>query len=119
MLNTKQNRVDHRLFERFGADFPVSFKSCGAGSKNDVELHDVSAQGFSISANKYFVNNETVELEVDLQDDQPNMILEGSVVWSQANKPKGWHFGIKINQIKFMRMSRLYRALNLSPLDEA
>ncbi len=119
MLNIKQKDIDHRLFERFDATFPASFKGCGGGSENDVELCDVSAAGISIRSNKYFVNNETVELEVDLKDGQSNMVLEGAVVWSQANNLKGWHVGVKLKTIQFMRMSRLYRALNLSLPNEA
>ena len=118
MLKENQKRIDHRLFERLSASFPLSFKGCGGGSENDIALCDVSAQGIGINANKYLVRNESVEFEVDLKDGFPNMTLEGAVVWSRANMQKGWHVGVKLNRIHFMRMSRLYRALHLSTPEE-
>lgn len=119
MLSSKQNKMDSRLFERFSSNFPLAFKECGSGPENDIELQDFSAQGLSLTARKYLVNNERIELVVDLQDDQPEMVLEGTVVWSQADEEKGWRIGVKFSPVKLMRMSRLYRALNLTKGDDS
>ena len=109
MTSATATDADHRLFERFGARFPVKFKDSRSDYGTDVFLRDASASGVRITTNERFCMDDHVALEVELPDGQQPMVLNGRVVWTRFVNSSLWDVGLQFPQVSFMRMHRLFK----------
>ena len=102
-------KIEHRLFDRFSARFPVKFKHTRTDYGSEVFLRDASAQGVKISTRERIFLNDSVSLEVKLPDGSEPMTLNGRVVWMQNKSPTLWDAGVELHEIDLMEMQRIFK----------
>ncbi len=102
-------KIEHRLFERFSARFPVKFRHTRSEYGYDVFLRDASACGVRISTRERIFLNDSVSLEVKIPDGSQPVKLNGRVVWLQTKSPTLWDVGVELHEINLMEMQRIFR----------
>jgi hypothetical protein len=102
-------KIEHRLFERFSARFPVKFRHTRSEYGADVFLRDASARGVRISTRERIFLNDSVSLDVKVPDGSDPLTLNGRVVWMQTKSPTLWDAGVELHEINFMEMQRIFK----------
>ncbi len=102
-------KIEHRLFERFSARFPVKFRYARAEYGSDVFLRDASASGVRISTRERIFLNDSISLEVKMPDGSAPLMLNGRVVWTQAKSATIWDVGVQLHEINFMEVQRIFK----------
>lgn len=102
-------KVEHRLFERFSARFPVKFKDTRAEYGTDVFLRDASACGVRISTRERIFLHDNISLAVKLPDGSEPVTINGRVVWLKNKTPSLWDAGVQVHQINLMEMQRIFK----------
>lgn len=105
----KGRQIEHRLFERFSARFPVKFQHTRSDYGTDVFLRDASARGVKISTKERVFLNDSVSLQVKLPDGSEPVTLNGRVVWLQSKSPTFWEAGVELHKINLMEMQRIFK----------
>jgi hypothetical protein len=102
-------KIEHRLFERFSARFPVKFRHTRSEYGSEVFLRDASARGVRISTRERVFLNDSISLEVKIPDGSEPVMLNGRVVWMQTKSPTLWDAGVELHEINFMEMQRIFK----------
>ncbi len=102
-------KIEHRLFERFSARFPVKYRHTRSEYGSDVFLRDASARGVRISTRERLFLNDSVSLEVKVPDGSEPLTLNGRVVWMQTKSPTLWDAGVELHEINLMEMQRIFK----------
>ncbi len=105
----QSRKIEHRLFERFSARFPVKFRHTRSEYGVDVFLRDASARGVRIATRQRVFLNDSVSLEVKVPDGSEPVVLNGRVVWMQSKSPTLWDAGVELHQINLMSMQRIFK----------
>ncbi len=100
---------ERRLYERFWARYPAKFKDSRTGYGSNVFLRDASAAGVRINTRERMFLEDSVNLEVELPDGQPPMVISGRVVWSRSVGTATWDVGVQFPQVDFMKVHRLFK----------
>ncbi len=107
--NQQSRKIEHRLFERFSARFPVKFRHTRSEYGSDVFLRDACARGVRISTRQRVFLNDSISLEVKVPDGSEPLMLNGRIVWMQTKSPTLWDVGVQLHEINFMEMQRIFK----------
>ena len=103
-----------RVFARFQSRFPVKIKDTRQDFGTNTYLHNTSAGGAKITTKEHPYLNDSIILEVELQDGKGPMTIRGVVVWTKKSDNDIWEAGLKFHKIDLMNMWRLYRSAHSS-----
>ena len=106
---TLQTSEERRVFERFSARFPVKFKDTREEYGSQVFLRDASADGIRILTKERFFLDAQLALEVELPDGREPLVLNGHVVWIKFLNLSMWEIGVKLSQVNFIKIQRLFK----------
>ena len=100
---------ERRIFDRFSARFPAKFKDARGDYGQDVFLRDASASGANLITRERALLNDRIALEVELPDGNTPLVLNGRVVWSKPANSSMWDIGLQFDDVKLMKMHRLFK----------
>ncbi len=109
IVDRPSRKIEHRLFERFTARFPVKFRYARSDYGSDVFLRDACARGVRISTRERIFLNDSVSLQVKVPDGSQPLTLNGRVVWIETKSPVLWDAGVELHEINFMEMQRIFK----------
>lgn len=105
---------ERRIYERFQARFPAKFKDERGDFGKDVFLRDASASGINILTRQRMFFNDKVALEIEVPNSSEPMVLNGRIVWSKPANTTLWESGMQFDDVKFMKIQRLFSSSAVS-----
>jgi hypothetical protein len=101
--------ADRRVFERFGAKFPVRFLIPSTNQEGLAQTRDISAKGLGLVTKEELPPNASLELWLETPDRGEPLYARGEVVWSKCLQINLCHAGINLEKANLMGFSRFLR----------
>lgn len=107
-----ENKLERRLFERFGARFPAKFEHSANDFGTEIFLRDASAKGIRFVTKERLYLHDSVSLEIELPDGHEPMVLNGRVVWIHPAQNDLWEVGVEFHKVHLMKVHRMYKLVS-------
>jgi len=100
---------ERRIFARIPVELPVRLLSLDNQREAVATTCDVSAQGLGIVSKEPLSFNDALEVWLDMPDKKEPFYAQGRVAWRQVSTAGLYRLGVRLDQVDFMGMSRIFR----------
>lgn len=99
------NDADKRVFARIPTSLPIRLLASGGEQEVTARTTDISANGIGLVCDENFSPQTSLEVWLEMPDNQSSFYTRGEVVWSGKVPENGFRTGIRLDKAELMGLA--------------